>query len=180
MFDKISDTMSRPEKNEYAGYYEKYVLLVTENDVDSAMQNQLAELASIFASIPEEKGAFAYAPDKWSIKELVGHLIDCERIFAYRALRFARADKTPVEGFEDDYIANANFNSVKLTDLVEELSLLRRANILFFTNLNSDARLRTGTASNAEVSVRALAYIMVGHIRHHLNILNERYFLDEI
>ncbi len=168
--------MNRPEKTEYAGYYEKYVSLVIENDIDSAMQNQLAELTSIFAPIPEEKGAFAYAPDKWSIKELVGHLIDGERIFAYRALRFARADKTPIDGFEqDDYIANADFDSAKLSDLVEELSLLRRANILFFSNLNADARLRTGTASSAEVSVRALAFIMVGHIRHHLNIVTERY-----
>lgn len=168
--------MSRPEKTEYAGYYEKYVSLVIENDVDFAMQNQLTELTSIFASIPEEKGAFAYAPDKWSIKELVGHLIDGERVFAYRALRFSRADKTPVEGFEqDDYIANANFNSAKLSDLVEELSLLRRANILFFKNLTAEMLVQTGTASSAEVSVRALAFIMVGHIHHHLNILNERY-----
>ena len=168
--------MSRPEKTEYAGYYEKYVSLVIENDVDFAMQNQLTELTSVFASIPEEKGAFAYAPDKWTIKELVGHLIDGERIFAYRALRFARADKTPVEGFEqDDYIANADFNSIKLAALVEELSLLRRANILFFKNLTAEMLVQTGTASNAQVSVRALAFIMVGHIRHHLNILNERY-----
>jgi hypothetical protein len=168
--------MSRPDKNEYADYYEKYVSLVTEDDIVAAMRRQLDELTEIFATIPEENGAFAYAPEKWTLKELVGHLIDGERIFSYRALRFSRADQTPVEGFEqNDYISNADFNSLKLSELVEELSLLRRANILFFKNLTAEMTLRTGSASKAEVSVRALAFIMVGHIRHHLNILNARY-----
>lgn len=170
--------MTRPEKTEYAEYYEKYISLVTENEIVAALQNQLEELINIFVSIPEEKGMFTYAPDKWSIKELVGHLIDGERVFAYRALRFSRADKIPVEGFEqDDYVANADFNSIKLTDLVEELSLLRRANILFFKNLTAEMWIQIGTASNADISVRALAFIMVGHISHHLNILNERYLV---
>jgi len=168
--------MSRPEKTEYAEYYEKYVSLVTEREIVAAMQNQIAEFTDIFALITEEQGTFAYAPDKWSINELVGHLIDGERVFAYRALRFSRADKTPIEGFDqDDYVANGDFNSIKLADLVDELSMLRRANILFFKNLTAEMRIQTGTASSAEVSVRALAYIMVGHIRHHLKILNERY-----
>ncbi len=168
--------MSRPEKTEYAEYYGKYISLVTENDVVAVMQNQLDEFTNLFDCVPEEKGTFAYAPDKWTIKELVGHLIDGERVFAYRALRFSRADKIPVEGFEqDDYVANADFNSIKLNDLTEEFSLLRRANILFFKNLTAEMWIQTGTASNVEISVRALAFIMVGHIRHHLNILNERY-----
>jgi DinB superfamily len=168
--------MSRPDKNEYAEYYEKYISLVAENNIVAAMQNQLEEFTNLFASIPEAKGAFSYAPNKWTIKELVGHLIDGERIFAYRALRFSRSDKLPIEGFEqDDYVANADFNSIKLADLVEELSLLRRANILFFKNLTTEMQVLKGTASNAEISVRALAFIMVGHIRHHLNILNARY-----
>lgn len=168
--------MNRPEKTEYAEYYEKYISLVTENDINTALQDQLGELTTLFASISEEKGVFSYAEGKWNIKELVGHLIDGEKVFAYRALRFSRADKTPVESFEqDDYVANSNFNSIKLADLVEELSLLRRANILFVKNLTAEMQILKGTASNAEVSVRALVYIMVGHIRHHLNILNERY-----
>lgn len=168
--------MARPEKTEYAEFYDKYVALVTESDIIASMQNQLAEFRELADSVPEDKGAFAYAPDKWTIKEVVGHLIDGERVFAYRALRFSRADKIPVEGFEQgDYVANADFNSIKLADLLEELSLLRRANILFFKNLTNEMLLQTGTASNAEVSVRALAFVMVGHIRHHLNILNERY-----
>lgn len=168
--------MKRPEKNEYAEYYETYVSLVDETDIVAALENQIPDLQNLFGEIPEAKGSYAYAEDKWSIKELLGHLTDAERVFAYRALRFARADKTPVEGFDQEpYIENADFNSVKLDDLVEELLLLRKANVLFFKNLSPEAWNRTGVASNAEVSVRALAYIIGGHTRHHLRILKERY-----
>ena len=168
--------MSRPEKNEYAEYYETYVSLVEETDVVSALENQLAEIENLFAGIAEEKGAYAYAEGKWSIKELVGHMIDGERIFSYRALRISRSDLTPIEGFEQDgYIENANFNAAKLSDMLEEFALLRRANILLFKNLSAEAWSRTGTASGWEFSVRALAYIIAGHVRHHTNILKTRY-----
>ncbi|HEX9960929.1 MAG TPA: DinB family protein [Pyrinomonadaceae bacterium] len=168
--------MSRPEKNEYAEYYETYVSLVEETDIVSALQHQLSEMENLFAEITEEKGAYAYAEGKWSIKQLVGHMIDGERIFSYRALRISRSDLTPIEGFEQDgYIENANFNAAKLSDLLDEFALVRRANILLFKNLTAGAWSRTGTASDAEVSVRALAYIMVGHFRHHANVLKTRY-----
>lgn len=168
--------MNRPEKTEYAEYYETYVSLVQESDVVSALQNQLAELENLFSEITEEKADFRYAEGKWSIKELLGHIIDGERVFSYRALRISRNDKTPLAGFEENsYIANSNFANARLANLIEELFLLRRSNVLFFKNLTDEAWLRTGTASDAEVSVRALAYIMVGHIRHHSNILRERY-----
>jgi uncharacterized damage-inducible protein DinB len=168
--------MNRPEKTEYDAYYEKYVSLVEEPDIVAALENQTGELQNLLAEIAEEKSFHAYAEGKWTIKELVGHMIDGERIFAYRALRIGRADRTPIEGFEQDgYIENANFNERTLTELTEELLLLRRANNLFFKNLSETAWLRIGTASDATVSVRALAYIMVGHIRHHTNILRTRY-----
>jgi hypothetical protein len=168
--------MSRPEKNEYAEYYETYVSLVEETDIVSALRNQLAEFENLFAGIAEEKGAYAYAEGKWSIRELIGHLIDGERVFAYRAFRISRADRTPLASFEqDDYIKFGNFNNRSLAGLIEEFSLLRKANNILFENLLAEAWSRTGTASDAEVSVRALAYIMVGHVRHHLNILKERY-----
>jgi hypothetical protein len=168
--------VNRPEKNEYDAYYEKYVSLVKETDIVSALENQSGELQNLLAAVSEEKSFYAYAEGKWTIKEVVGHLIDGERIFAYRALRIGRADATPLEGFEQDgYIENANFNERTLADLAEELLLLRRANNLFFKNLSAAAWLRVGTASDAPVSVRALAYIMIGHIRHHANILRERY-----
>ena len=169
--------MQRPEKTEYAPYYETYVSLVDETDVVATLLSQLDEMQNLLGEISEEKAAHAYAEGKWTIKELVGHLNDGEKIFAYRALRIARADKTPMEGFEQDgYIENANFNDCSLSDLAEEFSLLRRANILFFKNLTDEMWTRTGTASGAAVSVRALAYIMVGHVRHHNNILKTRYF----
>lgn len=168
--------MSRPEKNEYAEYYETYVSLVDETDIVSALQNQLSELENLFAGIAEEKGSYAYAEGKWSIKQLVGHLIDGERIFSHRAFRFSRADETALASFEqDDYIKYANFNNRSLADLIEEFSLLRKANNILFKNLPAEAWSRTGTASDALVSVRALAYIMVGHVRHHVNILKTRY-----
>ena len=168
--------MSRPEKNEYAPYYETYVSLVDETDVVTVLQNQLTEMQNLLAGITEEKGAYAYAENKWTIKELIGHLSDGERIFAYRALRISRADLTPLEGFEQDgYIENSNFNNCRLADLAEEFTLLRRANILFFKSLTDEAWLRRGTASGAEISVRALGFIIIGHVRHHANILRARY-----
>ena len=171
--------MNRPSKNEYAEYYERYVSLVEEADIIAALQNQLHEAERIFAEITEEKSHYAYAGDKWTIKELLGHLTDGERIFAYRALRISRADKTPMEGFEQDgYIENSNFNAMKFADLIEEFALSRKANLILFKNLTEDAWLRTGTASDATVSVRALAYIMVGHISHHIKILRERYLSE--
>jgi hypothetical protein len=170
--------MSRPEKNEYAEYYETYVSLVDETDVVSALQNQLAEIENLFAGITEEKGAHAYAEGKWSIKELVGHLIDGERIFSHRAFRFSRADQTPLASFEqDDYVAHGDFNQRALAGLIEEFSLVRKANSLLFQNLSAEAWSRTGEASGAEISVRALAFIMVGHVRHHINVLKERYLI---
>lgn len=166
----------RPEKGEYAEYYDRYVSLVEESDILAVLENQQVELRDFFQNITEEKSHYAYAEDKWTIKEVIGHLTDGERIFAYRALRISRADQTPIEGFEqDDYIKNSNFNGTPLAELTDELLLNLKANLIFFKNLTDEAWLRTGTASDNPVSVRALAYIMAGHIRHHLKILNERY-----
>jgi hypothetical protein len=171
--------MNRPQNTEYAAYYENYVSLVKENDIVAVLETQQLEFLEATKEITEEKGAYRYAEGKWSIKELVGHLIDGERIFAYRALRFARADQTPLEGFEQDgYIENARFDTALLENLIAEFSLLRQANILFFKNLVDQDWLRSGLASGAEVTVRALAYIMAGHVRHHLKILHARY-LDQ-
>lgn len=168
--------MNLPSKNEYNEFYETYVSLVPETDILAAMQEQSNELESIFCKISEEKSLFAYAEGKWTIRELLGHLTDGERHFSYRALRFSRADETPIEGFEQEgYIKNAYFNQIKLSDLLEELLFLRRANLKMYENLSDEAWLRNGTASGFPVSVRALAYISVGHIRHHLQILRERY-----
>lgn len=168
--------MTRPEKSEYAEFYANYVALVEETDIVAALQNQVADLENIFAGISEEKSAFAYAEGKWTIKQLLGHLIDGERVFSYRALRISRADQTPLPGFEENsYVANSNFTARTIADMLEELTLLRRSNVIFFNNLSDAARLYTGTASDAKVSVRAIGFIMVGHITHHINILKTRY-----
>lgn len=168
--------MTRPEKTEYYEYYETYVSLVDETNIVAAFESQLNALNALFNSISEEKSTFAYAEGKWTIKELVGHLIDGERMFGYRALRISRGDETPIEGFEQDgYVENAPFNDYKFSDLAEEFELVRKSSILFFKHLKETDWTRTGTASGNPVSVRALAYIMVGHVRHHMNILRDRY-----
>jgi hypothetical protein len=168
--------MNRPEKTEYGEYYERYISLVPGSDIISELSAQPTQLQDIFVSMPEEKGAYAYADDKWTIKEVLSHLIDGERIFGYRALRISRGDETPIEGFEqDDYIEHSHANERSLADLLEEFNLLRRANLLVFNYLSDEDWERMGTASNSPVSVRALAYIMAGHVTHHVNILRERY-----
>lgn len=171
--------MKRPEITEYKEDYEDYTSLVGENDIVSAMQKQLTEIENLFGSISEEKGEFAYAEGKWTIKELLGHLIVGERVFAYRALRIAHGDETPLSGMEQDlFIANGNFNSRSLAGLVKEFLHILRADIIFFQNLNDEAWARTGTANDYTVSVSALAYNMVNHIRHHLDSLRIHYLVE--
>jgi len=171
-------TMNRPDKAEYDPYYERYISLVENDDIIDTLAAQPTTLQDLITSMPEEKGSFAYAEGKWSIKELLGHLIDGERMFAYRLFRISRGDETPIEGFEQDgYIENAHSNGRSFSDLLEEFSLLRRANMILFNNLTDDDWARVGTANNVQISVRALAYVMAGHIEHHLSILKERYLV---
>ena len=168
--------MDRPETNEFAPYYNTYVSLVDGNNVLPVLDAQPGELYALFSDVPEERGTFAYAEGKWTIKELLSHVIDGERMFAYRVLRISRGDETPIEGFEQDgYIANANANNRCFSELLTEFELLRQANMLMLNNMSDDAAKRMGTASNNAVSARALAYIMAGHVTHHLRILKERY-----
>jgi DinB superfamily len=168
--------MTKPEKAEYDAYYERYVSLVDESSLLESLVAQPGELSDLLGNLPDERGAFAYDEDKWTIKELLGHLIDGERFFAYRILRISRGDTTPIEGFEQDgYIENARSNARSIVDLIEEFRLLREANMFLLKNLNEEDWLRMGTASGLPVSVRALAYIMSGHITHHVNILQTRY-----
>ncbi len=170
--------MNRPETHEFDPYYSRYILLVEANDVLNILDAQDGELYSLFRNVPEEKGGFAYADGKWTVKEVISHLIDGERMFAYRVLRISRGDDTPIEGFEQDgYIENSNANNRPFAELIEEFSLQRRSNMLLLANLADEASRKIGTASGKTVSVRALAYIMAGHVTHHLNILNERYLV---
>lgn len=175
--DKILD-MQRPDKTEYDPYYEKYVSLVEDDDIIDTLGAQPTKLNDLFTALPNEKGCFAYEKGKWSIKEVLGHMIDGERMFSYRMFRISRGDETPIEGFEQDgYIENAYSDNRSFADLLDEFSLLRRANMIFFTNLTDEGWNRVGTANDVKISVKALIYIMAGHVEHHLNILKERYLL---
>ena len=166
----------RPAPTEHAPYYEKYVSLVPDGDIVSTLSAQGGATLSLLAGISESRADSRYAPDKWSIKELVGHVIDSERIFAYRALRFARNDTTPLSGFEqDDYVLNSAFGELPLTEIAVEFDCLRCATVYMFKALTAEAWLRTGAANGNEVSVRALAHIIAGHELHHVGILRARY-----
>src|SRR5215213_2999408 len=156
----IYRNMNRPEKSEYDAYYERYVSLVADENIVDPLARQPGELKGMFAEVPEDRGTSAYEEGKWTLKEMLSHLIDGERMFAYRVFRISRGDETPIEGFEQDgYIENSNSNDRSFADLLEEFSLLRRANMILFNNLADDAWPRVGTANKVEVSVRALAYI---------------------
>lgn len=170
--------MKRPETNEFATYYDVYISKVDRDDCIPVLDAQSADLRSIFSGLPEEKGTFAYAEDKWTIKEALSHLIDAERVFAYRVLRISRGDKTPIEGFEqNEYIETSNANNRSFADLLNEFELHRRSNLLMLKNIDDEGSRRMGTASDNPVSVRALAYIMAGHVIHHSRILAEKYLV---
>jgi hypothetical protein len=167
----------RPEAGEYAPFYQGYIALVSGDDVVGALESQRLHTMQVLSARSEREGNFRYAADRWSVKEVVGHLADSERVFAYRAMRIARGDQTPLSGFEqDDYVKSGGFGERRLTDLAEEFAAVRSGTIALFRSLNEAAWTRRGVANKAEVSVRALAFITAGHELHHQRILEERYF----
>ncbi|MGQ0552831.1 MAG: DinB family protein [Planctomycetota bacterium] len=168
--------MSRPQDDEYAAFYRGYVEAVHEEDILAALGTQREVLAALPALVPSARETFAYAPGKWSIRQLVGHLADGERVFGYRAFAFSRFDTTALPGFDENaYVSNARSHDTPLAALVDELVLLRRSNEQLLAGLDEAQWCNTGTANGKTISVRALAFIMVGHARHHLGILRERY-----
>src|ERR1700759_3770018 len=167
---------ARPSENEYAAYYGKYIALVEGGDIVETLERQSVDTLALLRGIKAERESFRYEPGKWSIKEVVGHLIDAERIFAYRALVIARGEQKPLPGMEqDEYMAHADFDSRTLADLAEEFEHVRRSNVLMFRNLDGEAWSRRRTARDNEVSVPPLAYITAGHEAPHVRILRERY-----
>lgn len=174
----MAATAIRPAQNEYDSYYHRYISLVPDEDILIALDQQLSETLILLRSLSEQHGTFRYEPAKWSVKEILGHLIDTERIMSYRALCIARAERAPLPGFEqNDYVKNAGFDKRSVSSLAREFEQVRRATIALFRNLEPEAWERRGTASNVEVSVRALAYIITGHELHHKAVLKERYGL---
>jgi len=171
-------TIPRPAADEYDPYYAKYVSLVPDGDLIKMLVAQIDETSKMLNAVAESKAGLRYAPGKWSIKEVVGHLSDTERIFSYRALRIGRGDTTPLPGFEqDDYVKGTNFDARLLTDLVNEFRAVRQATITLLKSFNEDELRRRGVASEKSISVRALAYNIAGHELHHLEILRTRYGL---
>jgi hypothetical protein len=169
--------IARPEPGEYAPYYDRYIRLVQGEDILNTLDQQRRQTMLLLSGRDEEDGNFRYAPDKWSAKEVLGHVCDTERIFAYRALRFSRGDAAPLAGFEqDDYVRNGPFANCRLSDLVEEFIAVRRATLSLLRSLDEAAWMRRGVANNNEVTVRGLAYIIAGHELHHRRILEEKYF----
>ena len=165
-----------PDPSEHLAYYGRYIVLVDNGDIVKTLTGQQEKTVAELSAIDGERANLRYAPGKWSIKEVLGHLTDTERIFAYRALRIARGDQTPIEGFEqDDYVRSANFQDCKWADMIQEFTYVRRGSLALFEQLGAEAWLRQGTANQAAISVRALAYIMAGHEIHHRNILRDNY-----
>lgn len=167
--------MNRPTAEEFNPYYKNYIESVSD-DVMAVLNDQAATFPEFIKNIPKEKADYAYAPGKWSVKELLGHLIDTERIMAYRALRFARKDMQNLPGFdENDYVRESHYHERSLETLADEFACLRKANSFLFASFNQEELLRQGPANGHPVSVRALLFIMAGHVIHHQNILQQRY-----
>src|SRR5207244_2324708 len=163
---ELNQKMYRPLVSEYSPYYQEYVARVTEDDILPALRSQIDALDLLLDHVIPERETYRYAEGKWSIREVVGHLIDGERVFGYRALCIARGENKNLPGFDEkEYMLSAPYNRVDLEDLMSEFRLVRLSNIAMLRNLDEEAWLRMGTANDAPVSVRALAFIMGGHLR---------------
>lgn len=169
--------LASPTPDEYASYYAGYVERAqATGDVLAALSHQVDEIQTALGKLSDEQGLFRDAPKEWSIKEVIGHVNDVERVFSYRLLRISRNDPAPLTGFEqEDYVREAGFDNHPLQDLLQEFEYLRRANILAINNMSEEAALRQGTASGYTVSARALIYMLVGHVDHHMASLHEKY-----
>jgi hypothetical protein len=168
--------LQRPQAEEYALLYAGYVDRVPESDVLEVLASQGEEVAGLLGRVSPEGERHRYAPGKWSVREVVGHLIDSERVFAYRALSFARADPAPLPGFDEQaWLPQAGFDRIPLADLVEEFVLARASHLRMLRRLSPTAWARRGVANQNPITVRALAWVMAGHVRHHLAILRDRY-----
>lgn len=165
-----------PHSAEYAPFYAGYIARVANGDILETLKRQQSEMVKLISGLTTEQGAFRYGPGKWSVREVVGHVIDAERIFSYRALRVGRNDKTPLAGFEEnEYVANGNFEDRAIADLAADFDHLRTSTIDLFRQFDAEAWQRTGVANAFDVSVRALAWIVAGHELHHREILINRY-----
>ena len=168
--------IQRPAKGEYEDYYDVYVSKVPDGDILENLAGQIDDTMKLLGGISEDKASHRYETDKWSIKQLAGHVCDVERIFSYRALAFARGDKAPLPGMEqDDYVAGANFDQRTLADIASEFQAVRTSSLAMFRSFDDDIIARVGNASGFDFTVRSITYILAGHERHHMKVLTERY-----
>jgi uncharacterized damage-inducible protein DinB len=169
-------TQNRPQPSEYAPHFAKYISSVPDGDLLALLQSGVGDWNSLLGNLSEAQSEFRYEPAKWSIKEVVGHVSDTERIFAYRTLRIARGDQTPLPSFEqDDYVKEGNFSALTLANLLEEFAAVRQSSISLLRSFPRQAWTRRGNASQKEITVSALAFIISGHERYHRSILEQRY-----
>jgi hypothetical protein len=165
-----------PEPSDYVAAFGRYVALVPEGDILDTLSRQNAEVKDLLSRVGEEKANYSYAPGKWSLKEVANHFTDSERVFAYRALSIGRGDAQPLPGFDENlYAAHAGVAGAELSDILDEFEALRRASVLFFRLLPEAAWSARGVANKAEITVRALAWVMAGHVAHHIEVLRSRY-----
>jgi hypothetical protein len=173
--------MHRPASNEYGTFYAGYISLVPEENLHMLLSSSIEELEDQLCLLSEDQAMWQYAPEKWTIAQVLQHLIDTERIFSYRALCIARGENQKLPGFNEEEYARMSSTHIRaLADLKNEFIHLRKSVVYFFMGLNDEALVRIGIASEAAVSVRALAYMMIGHSRHHFHILKERYLTRSI
>jgi hypothetical protein len=168
--------MPKPHPGTYPAYFDNYISYVTEDDLRDAFKNQHEVIETFFDSIPEDKAGYAYAPGKWTLKELLQHIIDTERIFNYRSLAFARKETASLPGFdEDSYAENSFANERTWKSLIEELKTVRRSTEMLFASFNTDMLNHSGLANNNPMSVNAMGFTTIGHVYHHKRIIMERY-----
>lgn len=168
-----------PDASEYAHFYATYVGLIEKTNILHVLNEQMHEVFTLMNSVPGDKAYFRYAPDKWTLKEVLGHMVETERVFAFRALAISRGDTASLPGMDqDEYMEGNNYNSRSLANLSNEYFAVRVATIHLLNSMTKEMILKKGTASGTEVSVRALAFIIAGHDKHHLTIIKERYLND--
>nr|WP_027416699.1 DinB family protein [Aneurinibacillus terranovensis] len=162
----------------YNPYYDRYICLVPEENVRDILTKHLEKTTKLLSDIPEQRANYRYASGKWSLKEVLGHITDNERIMSYRLLRIARGDKTPLAGYnQDDFIRGSSFDSHKLSELIEDYMFVRRSTLTLLRGLSEEAWSRRGFVNNSELSVKALAYIIAGHELHHIKVIKEKYLV---
>lgn len=173
--------MRHPEQHEFAPFYAGYISLVSEDDILAVLETQVDEVRAVTAAVSPERETYAYAPGKWTIRQVIGHITDGERVFGFRAFCIARGEQASLPGFDEQaYMAESNFDERSLADLVNDFAQVRAVSLSLLRSLPEEAWKRRGIANGTPVTVRALAYMLAGHARHHLAVLRERYGVPDI